>query len=232
MQAYLIADLYEANIGNIDSPIKAACDVMRDLRDNLRAAIDFGGLKEASHRWLFSAFVPVMNRTAVGPPKERIEEMLALIDAGVLVMDWGPGAECQRSNTDQRLYVISTYWKNEKQPADVLVHARVSMHSPKEDASPLIQDILKNGYARLFYNEKFHPGGIEINRNFNLINQQGETLETVWTLGMLTEGGKFYTFVVPRPGVNSTAVVDSGRCVEKMISMIRKNCAAIKASQQ
>ena len=58
---YLSIDLVEAENGNINSPLKAACDVLRDLRDNIRSLIDFGKLSEESHRWLYSDLIPVMN---------------------------------------------------------------------------------------------------------------------------------------------------------------------------
>lgn len=224
-------DLYEARKGNVDNPLKAASDVLRDLRDTLRAAVDFGGLTEASHRWLYSEFFPVMNRVAVGPPKERIEEMLALMEAGVLSADWGPGASCIAGHEGKAMSMVAKLWPDENAHVDVLVKARVSMHSPGDDASPLMQHLLASGYARLFYNGGFHPGGIEIDRDFNLVSKEGTTIENAWALGMPTEGAKFYTFVVPRPGVNSTAIVDAGHAVSKMVSLIQRQAPRMNAGR-
>jgi uncharacterized NAD(P)/FAD-binding protein YdhS len=225
LMLYLRQDLFEAQQGNINSPIKAASDVLRDLRDNLRAAIDFSGLSEASHRWLYTYFLPVMNRVAVGPPKERIEEMLALMQAGVLRVDFGPDAECKEEG--DTLSLSAKRWP-EHCPVSVLIRARVSMHSPKDDESSLLQQLLHSGQARLFYNGSFHPGGMDVDRNFNLIAADGVPVRNAWALGIPTEGAKFYTFVVSRPGVNSTAVVDAGRAVGHMISMIEKNQDCVK----
>ncbi|WP_165928682.1 FAD/NAD(P)-binding protein [Iodobacter fluviatilis] len=225
LMMYLGQDIFEAQQGNINSPIKAASDVLRDLRDHLRAAIDFAGLTEASHRWLYSSFLPVMNRVAVGPPKERIEEMLALMQAGVLTADFGPGAECKKEGDS--LILSAKRWPQQCK-VDVLIKARVSMHSPKDDESSLLQQLLKSGQARLFYNGSFHPGGMDVDRNFNLIAADGSPVTNAWALGIPTEGAKFYTFVVPRPGVNSTAVVDAGRAVAQMLSMVEKNHARSK----
>ena len=83
-----------------------------------------------------------------------------------------------------------------------------------------MRSLLAAGHVRLFFNGGFHPGGIEINREFNWVAEHGEVVSTAWALGIPTEGAKFYTFVVPRPGVNSTAVVDAGRAVAKMLSMV------------
>lgn len=223
LTAHLRNDVKEARRGNLNSPLKAACDVLRDLRDNLRAAIDFGGLTEESHRWVLSEFLPIMNRLAVGPPLSRIGEMLALMDAGILRADFGPGASCTTVAPGERMRVVAPKWQTQSEPVDVLVRARISMHSPAEDASPLLRGLLDDGHARLFHNGSFHPGGIEIDRNFNWINASGMPVENAWALGIPTEGIKFCTFVIPRPGVNSTALVDAGRAVGRLLDSIGSN---------
>ena len=226
LTAHLRQDLAEAGKGNLDSPLKAASDVLRDLRDTLRAAIDFGGLSEASHRWVLSEFVPVMNRVAVGPPPGRISEMLALMEAGVLEADWGPGAVCRRgASPGGPLRIASAKWPEHEAEVHALIKARVSMPSLKDGASPLMRGLLNAGHVRPFHNGNFHPGGIEINRDFNWVSRRGEVVRNAWALGIPTEGIKFYTFVVPRSGVNSTALVDAGRAVSSMLSMINERSA-------
>lgn len=226
LMEHLRQDLREAYKGNVQGPLKAACDVVRDLRDNLRIAIDHGGLTEASHRWLLSEFSPIMNRIAVGPPSSRIAEMLALVEAGVLEVSHGPGASCKQVRPGERMRVVSKLWPDRSTAVDVLFKARISMHSPADDSSPLLRGLLKAGYLRLFHNGGFHPGGIEVTREFNWVTASGQALENAWALGIPTEGVKFYTFVVPRSGVNSTAIVDAGRAVTKMISMITGHAPA------
>jgi uncharacterized NAD(P)/FAD-binding protein YdhS len=220
LMEHLRQDLREAYKGNVRGPLKAACDVVRDLRDNLRVAIDHGGLTEASHRWLMSEFVPIMNRIAVGPPSSRIAEMLALVEAGVLEVSHGPGASCKQMKAGERMCVVSSLWPDKSTAVDVVVKARVPMHSPADDSSPLLRGLLKAGYVRLFHNGSFHPGGIDVTREFNWVTASGQAIENAWALGIPTEGAKFYTFVVPRSGVNSTALVDAGRAVTKMLSLI------------
>jgi uncharacterized NAD(P)/FAD-binding protein YdhS len=218
---YLQRDVCEAGKGNVDSPLKAACDVLRDLRDNLRAAIEFGGLNEASHRWVLAEFMPVMNRLAVGPPSSRISEMLALMEAGVLEADYGPGAVVRESASGGRMHIAASGWAGHQAEIDVLVKARVSMHSPVHDASKLLQGLLQDGYVRPYYNGSFHPGGIEIDRRHNWVAANGSVIDNAWALGIPTEGIKFCTFVIPRPGVNSTALVDAGRAVAQLLASIR-----------
>jgi hypothetical protein len=218
---HLHGDVREARRGNLGSPLKAACDVLRDLRDNLRAAIEFGALTPASHRWVLSEFMPVMNRLAVGPPMSRISEMLALMEAGVLEADFGPGAECVVPPEGGPMRLSAARWPGEAVEVDVLVRARISMHSPQDDASPLLRGLLADGHARLFCNGDFHPGGIDIDRQHHWIARNGEVLRNAWALGIPVEGAKWCTFVVPRPGVNSTAIVDAGRAVAAMLEAVR-----------
>ena len=86
----------------------------------------------------------------------------------------------------------------------------------------LLQGLLADGHVRLFRNGGFHPGGIEIDRHHNWISENGSVIENAWALGIPTEGIKFCTFVVPRPGVNSTALVDAGRAVAALLASVRK----------
>ncbi|EOX4358922.1 FAD/NAD(P)-binding protein [Vibrio cholerae] len=217
---YLEADIKEAKKGNISSPIKSASDVLRDLRDIIRDVIDFKGLTEESHRWVDSVFIPLMNRIAVGPPKERIEEMVALLKSGVLKLNLGPSPEVIRCSNTKLIILKSTVWPELQERADIKIHAKVSMHSPKDDGTKLWENLLAKKYIRLYFNGNYHPGGIDVTRNMNVIDDSGMEQSNIWALGMPTEGNKFYTFIVPRPGVNSTAIVDAGRAVNALFKQL------------
>jgi hypothetical protein len=161
-----------------------------------------------------------MNRLAVGPPSSRIAELLALVEAGVLDVSFGPGAACSAVASGERMRVASPLWPERSMTVDVLIKARVAMPSPQDDASPLMRSLLEAGYVREFRNGGFNPGGIEIDRDFRWVSVWGNAVPNAWALGIPVEGVKFYTFVVPRPGVNSTALVDAGRAVTQMLAMV------------
>ncbi|MEF1285392.1 FAD/NAD(P)-binding protein [Vibrio sp. M250220] len=217
---YLEADIKEAKKGNISSPIKSASDVLRDLRDIIRDVIDFKGLTEESHRWVDSVFIPLMNRIAVGPPKERIEEMVALLKSGVLKLNLGPSPEVMTCSSTNSITLKSTVWPELEEQADIKIHAKISMHSPKDDGTKLWQNLLAKKYTRLYFNGNYHPGGIDVTQNMNVIDANGIEQSNIWALGIPTEGNKFYTFIVPRPGVNSTAIVDAGRAVNTLFKQL------------
>ncbi len=219
LRGHMWRDVEHAMKGNLDSPVKSACDVLRDVRDVVRGAIDFGGLYEHSHRWVLSDFLPIMNRLAVGPPKERIAQMLALMDAGTVRADFGPGATCTLDEVSAT-FVVRGHWPGEQATANVLVRGRASLPGPLEDKSPLMRKLVQRGIVRPFMNGQFHPGGITVDRNMNVVAQDGSAQITLWALGTLVEGCKFYTFVLPRPGANSTTMVDAGRAVGNMFDAI------------
>ena len=225
LRSHMWRDFGHACLGNLDSPVKSACDVLRDVRDVVRGAIDFGGLYEHSHRWVLSEFLPIMNRLAVGPPKERIAQLLALMDAGTVRADFGPGASCVLDEGSAS-FVVQGRWPGEAAPANVLVRGRASLPGPLEDKSPLMRKLVQRGIVRPFMNGQFHPGGITVDRNMNVVAQDGSSQTTLWALGTLVEGCKFYTFVLPRPGANSTTMVDAGRAVGNMMDAIAARNAA------
>ncbi|WP_461029076.1 FAD/NAD(P)-binding protein, partial [Streptomyces sparsus] len=84
-------DVAQARLGNVDGPVKAALDVLRDLRNELRLTVDHGGLTGASRRdGLDRWYTPLNAFLSIGPPRQRIAETAALIEAGVLDV-LGPG---------------------------------------------------------------------------------------------------------------------------------------------
>lgn len=230
LRGYMWGDFEQACLGNLDGPLKSACDVLRDVRDVIRSAIDYGGLTEQSHRWVLSEFLPVMNRLAVGPPKERIAQLLALMDAGVVQADFGPGASCVLDEHSGR-FVVRSHWNGETGTADVLVRGRASLPGPREDKSPLMRKMMQRGIVSPFMNGSFHPGGITVDRNMNVVGRDGAPQSSLWALGTLVEGCKFYTFVLPRPGANSTTMVDAGRAVGRMMDAIGERSARLRMLQ-
>lgn len=211
---FLQADLAEARRGNLASPAKAATDVLRDVRATLQAAIEHGGLTPASHRKFLNVYHPAINRAAFGPPLRRNEELLALLDAGVIELHSGPGSRIDIDETDST-YLLTTKFSSgtERQPIDVVIIARLDAFVPESDTSLLIRNMLRRGLIRPYYNGVFHPGGIDINRAGQPLDAHGAPLARVWALGYLTEGAHYYTHALPRPQLRSRQVWDAEQSV-------------------
>jgi uncharacterized NAD(P)/FAD-binding protein YdhS len=225
---YLENDLDECYLGNVDGPYKAACDVLRDIRDTIRYAVDFSGLTAESHKLFLQKYNSFMNRISVGPPKERIAQMLALIEAGVLDIFVGPQPEVSFDEDLAQFMVKGGRIRNNlPRYVDVLIKARIHPPLPEVDQSLLMRNCLKKGLFAPFYNDGYHPGGVAIDRDFHPITRHGDSLKSVWAIGSLTEGPKFYTYIVPRAGVNSTGLRDAGKAVLDMVRNIKVDKAEI-----
>lgn len=228
--AWLRTDLAHAMRGNLGSPVKAATDVLRDVRAALQAAIEHGGLTPASHRKFLNVYNPIINRIAFGPPLRRNEEWLALLDAGVLQLGGGPGATIGIDEQDSTFILQSSFGSlHERQPFDVLLPARLDVFYPETDESSLMRKLLQRGLARPYYNGVFHPGGLDITSEGQLIDKQGLAQPNIWAVGYPVEGPHYYTHALPRPLLRSRQVLDADRCVNAMFDHLathgRRNSA-------
>lgn len=223
-RAWLEADLDQALLGNCSSPAKAATDVLRDVRATLQAAVEHGGLTPASHRDFLNVWHPAINRAAFGPPLRRNQELLALLDAGVITLEAGPGCRIDIDAGDSTYRLTSQFGgKLQHAAVDVLVIARLAPFFPETDTSLLIRNVLRRGLLRPYYNGGFHPGGIDIDRNGQPLDAQGRPLRRVWALGYLTEGAHYYTHALPRPQMRSRQVRDAEQCVGAMLATMDGN---------
>ena len=151
------ADLREAEAGNLGSPVKAATDVLRDTREALRSAVEYGGLTPASHRYFVEEFNAVTNRISFGPPRRRNLEYLALHAAGIIDIAGGPGARLRADEAGARFRIEARYGERvETSQADVLIVARLDAYSPLTDASPLSDNLLGRGLVRPYLNGGYH----------------------------------------------------------------------------
>ncbi|PRG09642.1 hypothetical protein C6Q14_05895 [Burkholderia ambifaria] len=214
-------DLHHALLGNLTSPVKAATDVLRDTRDALRAAVEYGGLTPDSHRYFVDEFNAITNRVSFGPPLRRNREHLALHRAGLLDIAGGPGARLVADETCAHFRIEAHYGERvERRYADVLVVARLDPYSPVTDGSPLSTALLGRGIVRPYRNGDYHPGGLDVDTGMHPLGRDGEAQSRLWAIGFPVEGAHFYTHALPRPGIASRQTRDAERCVLELLDMI------------
>jgi uncharacterized NAD(P)/FAD-binding protein YdhS len=222
VRTFLEEDIANCFDGNVNNPTKAAADMLRDVRDNIRYAVDYSRLTPESHRRFLSYWCSISNRLASGPPKERNMELLALIDAGVVDF-FGPSPRIAYDAERGQFKLSSTRFKK---PVidyfDVLIRAKVEVFEPERSTSPLIRNMLTTGLVTPYRNGDFKPSGIAIDENVNVITAEGHSLPNLWALGYVAEGSVFYTYVLPRPYANSRGLQDAGKIVMSMFDQIRK----------
>jgi len=212
---YLAEDVAQAHEGNISSPLKSALDVLRDLRNEIRIAVDHGGLTGESHRDDLEAWYTPLNAfLSIGPPASRIEEMRALIEAGILVV-LGPGAKI-RADTATGAFVADTETvPGEPVAAQALIEARLPEPDLRRTADPLMRDLLDRGRARTYgipssVRDHHETGALAVTLSpYRVVEADGRPTPRRFALGVPTEGVHWVTAAGIRPGVNSVTLVDT-----------------------
>ncbi|MFJ1994086.1 FAD/NAD(P)-binding protein [Streptomyces asiaticus] len=213
--AYAHQDAAHARLGNVEGPVKAALDVLRDLRNEVRLIVDHGGLTGASRRaHLDRWYTPLNAFLSIGPPRRRIEEMAALIEAGVLDV-LGPRLEVTLESPDQGAGEAGFAARSAEVPgppvaATTLIEARLPEPDVRRTADELLIQLLETGQCRPHRVEGYETGGIDVTTApYRLVDAQGRPHPRRFALGVPTEGVHWVTAAGARPGVNSVTLCDT-----------------------
>ena len=195
-------DVVAARLGNVNGPLKAAIDVMRDVRDVLRDAVALGGLTIESHRHLLQHFEPFHARIALGPPLVTIEIIQALARQGIIDIHTGPGAIATYI-PDSRTFIIRGPETGAQADVDHLLLARIPRVDICRDSSPLMVSLLAGGLVRAFVHrqgdESFVPGGVDVDDQFRVVTADGQAQVDFHAFGVPTEGARWHNLVLSRP---------------------------------
>ena len=210
-------DLGEGLPGFAWSPVKAALDIIRELRDTFRYVADFGGLTAASAEDFYRRVVPLLNRAVVGPQYERHAELLALMSAGLVEVPFGPAPAIGCSGGSWTL-TSTTLRVREQRDADWLLPAQTPLPAVEVSASPLLRALAARGWIRRSAPGSRPVPGIDVDRDQHPRDAQGQPHPRIWVLGPLCEGATFYNNLVPSPGVYSRPIADAHRCASAMLA--------------
>jgi len=210
------ADLDEA-LTEGGSPVKAAQEVMRILRDQLRSVLEFGGLSLESYIDFQSNVRGRINRLEAGPPPLRSQQLLGLLDAGVVRIPFGPNPEV--SAADGRVALRSTQL-DQLSAATVhgIVRGHLDLPSLSRSVSPLLNRLYAKGRLTQLSYGNTAVGSVAINEAFHPYDAEGRLQPNLSLLGVLTEGVRYFTHYLPSPRSRLRAVVDAQACVESFIS--------------
>ncbi|MEU8544849.1 FAD/NAD(P)-binding protein [Streptomyces sp. NPDC048717] len=203
-------DLDQARLGNADGPLKAALDVLRDIRNVVRDAVDFGGLLPASHAEHFERdYLPMNALLSAGPPLERVEQLYALIDQGVVDIV-GPHTRFATDETTGTFTVASEQVPGSFAEATALIDARIPTPDLARDTSPLVRRLLADRLVRTFTiqgPDGVHAtGGLDVTpAPFRVLDAEGRPHHGLFALGIPTEHTRWFTQVgSSRPGTGQT----------------------------
>ncbi|MEV8536634.1 FAD/NAD(P)-binding protein [Streptomyces sp. NPDC051211] len=213
---HLRDDVAAARAGNVDGPLKAALDVLRDLRNEIRLIIDHGGLTGRSYRQdLDGWYTPLNAFLSIGPPASRIEEAIALIEADVLRV-LGPEARLlPLADAEGAFGVESALVPGSRVAATTLIEARLPEIDLRTTADPLLRHLLDTGQCQPYEisgpgMETHETGGIDVTHApFHLVDAGGRPHPRRFAYGVPTESVHWVTAAGIRPGVDSVTLQDS-----------------------
>lgn len=212
---HLRQDIDEARAGNVSGPLKAALDVLRDLRNEVRLVVDHGGLTGGSYRRdLDEWYTPLNAFLSIGPPVRRIEEAEALIDAGILVV-LGPDVTAHADAEAGIFAVRSGAVPGSEVWTTVLIDARLPEIDIRRTADPLLIHLLRSRQCQAYRipdpdGPAYETGGLAVTgRPYHLIDAAGRPHPRRFAFGVPTEAVHWVTAAGIRPGVNSVTLSDA-----------------------
>lgn len=222
---YLEQDVRHAEAGNLEGPLKAALDVLRDMRNEVRLAVDHGGLDGGSHRDdLEGWYTPLNAFLSIGPPVSRIREMIALIEAGVLELT-GPGTQIRFDAVNPSFVAESRAVPGPPIRANALIEARLPEPDLRRTADPLLLHLLNTEQASPFRipsgaGSEHETGGLAVSeRPYHLLDARGRAHPRRFAFGVPTEAVHWATAAGIRPGVDSVTLGDSDSIARAMLAL-------------
>ncbi|WP_189708065.1 FAD/NAD(P)-binding protein [Streptomyces phaeofaciens] len=222
---HLRRDVEAARAGNADGPLKAALDVLRDLRNEIRLAVDHGGLEGNSYRDdLEGWYTPLNAFLSIGPPASRIEEMIALIEAGLLELT-GPGTEIRFDAAQPCFVAESGEVPGPAVRARALIEARLPEPDLRRTEDPLLRHLLATEQAVPYRIEgecgtSYETGGLAVSeRPYHLLDSRGRSHPRRFAFGVPTEAVHWVTAAGIRPGVDSVTLGDSDAIARAVLGL-------------
>ncbi|MGF1430845.1 FAD/NAD(P)-binding protein [Kitasatospora sp. LaBMicrA B282] len=222
---YLARDVQAARAGNVSGPLKAALDVLRDLRNEIRLAVDHGGLAGDSYRdELAGWYTPLNAFLSIGPPASRIEELIALIEAG-LVVPTGPGTQIRIDPAVPAFTACSTLVPGPEVRATVLLEARLPEPDLRRTADPLLRHLLSTEQCTTYRiaaqrGGSYETGGLAVTaRPYHLLDARGRAHPRRFAYGVPTESVHWVTAAGIRPGVDSVTLGDSDAIARAVLAL-------------
>ncbi len=196
------------------SPVKAAQEVTRILRDQMRTVIEYGGLSMQSFVDFQSNVRGRINRIEAGPPPVRSQQLLALLDAGVVQTPFGPHPDVSAIDNGEVLIRSTSLDSAVEATVKHVVRGHLDLPSLARSSSPLLARLYAKGRLTQFSYGGTTVGSVNISEDFHPYDAEGRLQTTISLLGVLTEGVRYFTHYLPSPRSRLRAVYDAQATVE------------------
>ena len=196
----------DALLGSKTGPVIGSLEMLRDLRDNIRYVLSNHLFKndDLVHKYL-GRFSSDMKFLSQGAPAVRSQEILALMDAGIVKII---GPQMQVIGANHKFITRSAFYGEEIIHGDALIEARTNAPVTKVSANPVITSMMDKGLIKplpitLSDGETVDNSSVDIDIKTDQVVGQ----PNLYTWGLNTEGLYFVTSAIPRPGVNDSILL-------------------------
>lgn len=210
------ADLDEAVKPDGSSPLKSAYEVLRFVRDPMRNAIEFGGLTLGSYLDFRSNIRSRITRLVAGPPALRSKQLLALMDAGVVRVPFGPDPKVGVGDGSGARISSRHLDTGHSEPMDAMIQGFLEDPTVHRSASPLLSRLHAAGRLQQMRYGDTPVGSVALSEDFHPINASGEVERRISLFGALTEGVRYFTHYLPSPKSRLRAFRDAQACVDQI----------------
>jgi hypothetical protein len=216
----LADDLREAEVPDARSPVKSAAWVFRIFRDSIRSVVELGGLTHESYLDFNGEVCSRSHRLVAGPPALRTRQMLALMDAGVVRVPYGPAPDREPARSPGAPTRISSTAFERPHVDDVDLVIRGHLEEPRiaNSGSPLLRSLYGRGRVTPFRYGAAVVGSVNITPDHHPIDIEGRPQLSVSMFGVLTEGIRHFTAYIPSLRGRMRAFEDVGACVSELLA--------------
>lgn len=225
-------DYLHSRLGPAGSAVKATAAVLRDLRDEVRQVVSHRGISGSSYRQhLDGWFSGLNNFISSGPPASRVEELIALVEAGV-VHFVGPG---MRVVANEQAGVFRTHSPSIDEPpvrAGALVEAHLPLTDLRRVSDPLLRFLLDRGQCRPHRipnadGSSLETGGLDITEGAQrLVDVHGVPHRGRFSYGPPVESVQWVTAIGARPHVGSRTLTQGDAIARAALTTGVQNLAA------
>ena len=230
--ACMASDLANAEQGNVENPVKAACDgVWRDLRSVFSEVLDRGGLLPHSHQRFMTVYFRYYNRLSNGSGRGPMRRILSLIENRLLDISVGPEASVGPSSGGAKFQIEGPKTGVVKE-VDVVVEGRMPSFDPERDVCPLYPNLLRRGLARRWSNpggpssEDFSPGALDLCEQLHPVQASGVDRRLTF-IGAPAEGLLSFQLSAARPFANSYILNNIADWARELLQALRADALSI-----
>ena len=219
----LADDLREAEVPDGASPVKSAAEVFRIFRDSMRSVVELGGLSLDSYLDFNADICSRIHRLVAGPPALRSRQMLALMDAGVVRMPYGPAPARGLAVTNDtpiasRTRMSSTAFAQAYvEDVDIVIRGHLEEPRIAGSASQLLTRLYSRGRVSQLRYGDVAVGSVDLTADSHPIDVEGLPQLRISMFGVLTEGVRHFTQYIPSPRSRMRAFEDIGACVAGLL---------------